>query len=427
MNYETPIAEQTGSMAAGAALHDDERQGGNKSFLIIGLLVLLLVGAGLAYLVYSSMQAPAADDEGDGQLPAITVVSPGQETIQGEITATGTIAARREVPVGVVGEGGRVVSVPVDAGAWVRQGQVLVVIDRSVQQQQAVGLAANIEVAQADANLAQANLARALKLVDRGFISKADVDRLTATRDAANARVKVARAQLNETRARNARLNIVAPTSGLLLERNVEPGQTVSAGSPPLFRIAKNGEMEVMAMVSEDQIATLPRGVSAAITPTGSKNTYNGQVWQISPTIDPQSRQGTARIALPYAEGLRPGGFATAVIKSGTAVATLLPESAVLADDAGSFVYVINAENKATRRSVTTGPVTPNGVTILEGISGSEKIVLRAGGFLTEGESVKPVFAPETQAPAAPAAEATPKPAPENGAEPPAATGEGEE
>ncbi|MEO9669535.1 MAG: hypothetical protein ABJF80_01740, partial [Marinomonas sp.] len=228
MNYETPIAEQTGSMAASAALHDDERQGGNKSLLIIGLLVLLLVGAGLAYLVYSSMQAPPVDDEGDGQLPAITVVSPGQETIQGEITATGTIAARREVPVGVVGEGGRVVSVPVDAGAWVRQGQVLVVIDRSVQQQQAVGLAANIEVAQADANLAQANLARALKLVDRGFISKADVDRLTATRNAANARVKVARAQLNETRARNARLNIVAPTSGLLLERNVEPGQTVS-------------------------------------------------------------------------------------------------------------------------------------------------------------------------------------------------------
>ncbi|MEO9670546.1 MAG: HlyD family efflux transporter periplasmic adaptor subunit [Marinomonas sp.] len=191
--------------------------------------------------------------------------------------------------------------------------------------------------------------------------------------------------------------------------------------------MAKNGEMEVMAMVSEDQIATLPRGVSAVITPTGSNKTYNGQVWQISPTIDPQSRQGTARIALPYAEGLRPGGFATAVIKSGTAVATLLPESAVLADDAGSFVYVINAENKATRRSVTTGAVTPNGVTILEGISGSEKIVLRAGGFLTEGESVKPVFAPDTQAPAAPAAEAAPESTPENGAEPPAATGEGEE
>ncbi len=427
MNYETSItgeadAQQTGSLSAGAAMDDDGPQGRNKSLIIIGALVVLAVLAILAYLAYSSSQTPAADDESDGQLPAITVVSPGQETIQGEITATGTIAARREVPVGAVGEGGRVVSVPVDAGDWVRQGQVLVVIDRSVQQQQAVGLAASIEVAQADANLAQANLARALKLVDRGFISKADVDRLTATRDAANARVKVARAQLNETRARNARLNIVAPTSGLLLERNVEPGQTVGAGSPPLFRIAKNGEMEVMAMVSEEQIATLPQGVSAQITPTGSGKTYNGQVWQIAPTIDAQSRQGIARIALPYAEGLRPGGFATAVIKSGTAVATLLPESAVLADDAGSFVYVINAENKATRRSVTTGPVTPNGVTIMEGINGTEKIVLRAGGFLTEGETVKPVFAPDSEAPPKPAAKPSPNPA----AQEPAPTAESE-
>ncbi len=407
MNYETSItdnadAQQAGSISASAAMHDDAQQGRNKSLIIIGALVVLAVLAVLAYLAYSSSQAPATDDEGDGQLPAITVVSPGQETIQGEITATGTIAARREVPVGAVGEGGRVISVPVDAGDWVRQGQVLVVIDRSVQQQQAVGLSAQIEVAQADANLAQANLARALKLVDRGFISKADVDRLTATRDAANARVKVARAQLNETRARNARLNIVAPTSGLLLERSVEPGQTVSSGSPPLFLIAKDGGMELLAMVSEEQIATLPRGVSAQITPTGSGKTYDGQVWQISPVIDPQSRQGIARIALPYAEGLRPGGFATAVIKSGTAVATLLPESAVLADDAGSFVYVIGAENKAIRRSVTTGPVTPNGVTIMEGINGTEKIVLRAGGFLTEGETVKPVFAPESEAPEAP-------------------------
>jgi multidrug efflux pump subunit AcrA (membrane-fusion protein) len=81
------------------------------------------------------------------------------------------------------------------------------------------------------------------------------------------------------------------------------------------------------------------------------------------------------------------------VIKSGTAVATLLPESSVLSDADGSFVYVIDADNKARRRAVETGTVTPNGVTITSGLVGTEKIVLRAGGFLTEGETVKPVFA----------------------------------
>src|SRR3546814_6148132 len=96
------------------------------------------------------------------------------------------------MPVGVVGEGGRVVSVSVEQGQWVRAGQVLASIDRSVQSQQARAQAAQVEVARADAQLAQSNLDRALQLVERGFISKADVDRLTATRDAARARVEVA-------------------------------------------------------------------------------------------------------------------------------------------------------------------------------------------------------------------------------------------
>ena len=133
-----------------------------------------------------------------GQIPAVTVLAPGSGTIEGVINATGTLAARREMPVGVVGEGGRVISVPVEAGDWVGAGQVLAVIDRSVQSQQAESQAAQIQVARADAELAQANLDRALQLVDRGFISKADVDRLTATRDAAAARVRVAEAQYGE-------------------------------------------------------------------------------------------------------------------------------------------------------------------------------------------------------------------------------------
>ena len=64
------------------------------------------------------------------------------------------------MPVGVVGEGGRVVSVPVDAGDWVSQGQVLARIDRSVQSQQVQSFSAQVQVAQSDADLAQANLDR---------------------------------------------------------------------------------------------------------------------------------------------------------------------------------------------------------------------------------------------------------------------------
>lgn len=392
MNYETTItAETQDDIPADAGTHQAPRPSSSlpRILIISGLGLIALLAAIAAYFVMAGGEPVAAVDDGT-QAPVVTVIAPGKSTISGVIEAPGTLAARRPMPVGVVGEGGQVLSVRVDAGDWVQQGQVLAVIDRSVQNQQAAAQSAQIEVSRADAQLARANLDRSLQLVERGFVSKADVDRLTATRDAAVARVKVAEAQLAELRARTARLNIVAPASGYVLERNVEPGQTVSAGSPALFTIASGGEMEMLAQLSESQLASLSQGVSANVVPTGSAKTFEGQVWQLSPVIDLQTRQGTARIALPYAPELRPGGFATARINSGTMEATVLPESAVLADDDGSFVYVIDGENKAIRTSVTTGMVTADGIAITEGLTGSELVVLRAGGFLNPGEIVQP-------------------------------------
>ncbi|WP_338446736.1 efflux RND transporter periplasmic adaptor subunit [Pelagerythrobacter marensis] len=391
MNYESPVTAETAKAYPGGLVDESEaRVRRRRRWIVIGVLALIVLGA-IAFFVARGGEgggAGAGDDQ--SQLPVISVITPGKTTIQGQIEASGTLAARRPLPVGSVGEGGRVLSVPVDAGDWVSQGQVLAVIDRAVQVQQIASARANVDVAQADADLAQANLDRALQLVDRGFISKADVDRLTATRDAARARVQVARAQLAELRERTARLNIYAPASGLLLERNVEPGQTVGAGSAALFTIAKGGEMEMLAKVSEADLARLSVGTQASVRPVGAETSFTGQIWQLSPTIEADNRQGTARIALSYSPELRPGGFASATINSGTMVAPMLPESAILSDDDGSYVYVIDDENKAQRRSVRLGLVTDRGIAIAEGLSGTEQVVLRAGGFLTEGETVSP-------------------------------------
>ena len=263
-------------------------------------------------------------------------------------------------------------------------------IDRAVQTQQAASLEASVGVSRADLNLAQANLDRAEQLVDRGFISKADIDRLTATRDAAAARLRVSQAQLNETRARNSRLNIVAPKGGFVLERNVEPGQTVTQGSGTLFLLAQNGEMELQALLGEADLANVSVGTRTQVTPVGTDKVLTGQIWQISPMIDPQSRQGIARISLGYDSALRPGGFASARIQSGTSEASVLPESAVLNDSKGSFVYIIGPDNKAVRRDVVIGSVSSAGLSIASGLTGTEKVVLRAGGFLNPGETVRP-------------------------------------
>jgi len=389
MNYDTrldaklPLAEANSAYAEEAPPFP-----ARKAMLAVGAAAVAVVGIWFATHRDSASSAVPVNPA-----PLVTVAVPGQTQIAGTVNVNGALAAKHDMPIGVVGDGGTVVSVLVNPGDWVRKGQVLAIIDRQVQTQQQANSAANVGVAQADARIAQANLDRGLKLVANGFISNADIDKLTAVRDAANARVKVAQAQLGEVQARLRRLTIVSPADGLLLDRTLEPGQVVSPGSGVLFRIAEHGDMEMRARLSETDLQQLKLGQEVKVSPVGSAKQFTGKIWQISPVIDPATRQGVARIALAYSPDIRPGGFASAEIRSGTISAPLLPESALQSDNAGNYVYVINGSNKAERRRVKIALVTEKGVAVASGLNGSEKVVLRAGAFLNEGETVDPRLA----------------------------------
>jgi RND family efflux transporter MFP subunit len=357
--------------------------------IAVGAIVILLLIA--FFMLRGGDEAATADKAGaGGQVPTATVIVPGRSQVARSITASGPLAARRDQPIGVAGEGGPVTRVLVDAGSWVGAGQVLATIDRSVQSQEAAQLAASVQVARADAALAQNELERAQALLGRGFISKAEIDRKTSARDAAAARVRVAQAQLAASRARVGRLDIRAPTSGLILSRNIEVGQVVGAGSGALFRLALGGEMEMRAQLSQEDLMAIHTGMAATVTPVGSDQGFNGSVWQVAPTIDPQSRLGEVRIAVPFNAALRPGGFAEAHISAGATTAPMLPQSAVLSDDKGNYVYIVNAKNEVERRDVKIGTVDSSGVTIAEGITGQESVVLSAGPFLNPGQKVLP-------------------------------------
>jgi HlyD family secretion protein len=376
MNYETSTiaADEHLALPGGEV---DRRSRRRRLYIALAIGAMLAVGV-LWYAMAGSRgeeTLPKAAGARSQQIPAISVAVPGRDTVRSIISGTGSLAARREMPIGIVGEGGVVTRVLVEPGTWVRAGQVLATVDRSVQVQTAQSLAAGVEVARADARIAQTELDRALQ---------------QATRDAARARVSVAEAQLAEARARNQRLDIRAPEAGLVLARAVEPGQIVQGGNAVLFRIAAGGQLEMLAQLSESDLVRLRPGVPAQVTPVGSSNSFEGQVWQVSPVIDPQTRQGIARIALPYDPALRPGGFASARIMAGASSSPLLPESAVLSDSDGNYVYIVNARDETERRAVTIGEVSDQGVSIASGLDGTERVVLSAGGFLSPGQKVQP-------------------------------------
>jgi RND family efflux transporter MFP subunit len=369
----------------GDDIADATRRSRRRLIWIAGAVVILLAIAAL-------MVMRSHRDKGNvtATLPTVTVIVPGRVPVAATITATGTLSAKREMPVGVAGEGGMVSRVLVDAGSWVHAGETLATVDPAVQAAQTSQAQAQIASAEANAKLAQANLDRALALVSRGFISKADIDSRTASRDAANAAVRLAQAQYRENIARLGRLDIRAPAAGLVLARNVEPGQVVSSGSSALFSIAMDGIFELRAKLAEQDLAGVRVGMPVTVTPIGTTQQFTGTVWQVSPIIDPTTRQGEARVQLAYAPALRPGGFASARFSSADSTAPKLPESAVLSDAKGNYVYIVDAQNRVARRDVKVGDVADDGIAIVSGLAGDERVVYSAGAFLNPGDKVIP-------------------------------------
>ena len=273
-----------------------------------------------------------------------------------------------------------------------RAGQTLAVIDRSVQAQEAAQLAAQIEVARADLRLAQNELDRAQALVARGFVSQADLDRKRATRDAAAARVRVAQADSR----RDPRPH--RPARRPRADRRPRPRAATSRRarwSAPargaLFRIAAGGEMELLARLPQTDLARLSAGVPVTVTPVGSdRNPIRAASGRSRRSSIRRPARAWPASRSPINRDLRPGGFAAAEIRAGSTTAPLLPESAVLTDDAGTYVMIVGPNNTVQRRAVRIGSVTDRGVVVAQGLNGNERVVESAGAFLNPGERIRP-------------------------------------
>jgi HlyD family secretion protein len=305
------------------------------------------------------------------------------------VTFTGAIAARYDMPIGNDGDTGRIVGVYVQPGDHVQKGQLLAKLNDEVLIPQVERLRASLEQAQAQAALSAAEYRRAQGVEAAGALSAEDIEkrRATAVTDAAN--VKVVAAQLAEFQARLGRTRIVAPVAGTVLTRRAEAGQIANPGGDALFRIASNGEVEMRGQLAEQDLAQVKVGDSASVQLTGLPQAFQGKVWLLGAIIDPQTRLGEIRIALPSDPALRPGAFARGTVSVAKAMRPVVPQTAVLNDVNGSYVFIVNGQGHAERRAVRAADTSAQGVVIASGLNGDERVVTTAAGFLRDGEPVK--------------------------------------
>jgi HlyD family secretion protein len=331
-------------------------------------------------------------------VPLVSVVTPGVEPVSTQVTFTGTIEARHQLPIGNSGDTGRIVAVYVQVGDHVRRGQLLAQLDDSVLAPQVAQLSAALDQARAQASLSAAEYRRGVAAGAAGGLSAQDIEKLQATSvmDAAN--IKVVAAQLAVMRAKLALTRIVAPVDGIVLTRNAEVGQIAGSGGTPLFDLEDSGQVEMIGQVAEQDMADLKVGQAASVYLIGNPQPFVGHIWLLGAVIDPQSRLGEVRIALTPDPALRPGAFARSGVTLDRAERPVLPETAVMADNAGSYVYVVGTDDTVQRHKVQVGSVMPAGVVIAQGLTGREHVVAMDGGFLHTGEkvSVASVGAPQS-------------------------------
>jgi HlyD family secretion protein len=352
--------------------------------VIVGVVVLLAVRLTQALGV-----KPVTDRNA---IPTVSVTEVGVSTVPTTVSIIGTIAARYDMPIGVEGDGGRVAAIYVEAGDHVKSGQVLARLNVSVLEPQVANLEAALEQARAEAELADAEYRRAQAVGASGALSAEETQRRKSAGVTAAAKVKVAAAQLAEAQARLARAAVRAPADGIILTRNVEVGQAATAGGEALFRLSQGGEVELRGQVAEQDLPLLKVGQAVNVRLTGTSRVYEGRVRLLGAVIDPQTRLGQARVTLTPDPNLRPGAFARAEVTVSNADRAVLPQTAVLTDDKGTYVLIVNAQHKIERRTVHVSGIVQNGVTIADGIGGTDQVVATAGAFLQEGELVNPVM-----------------------------------
>ena len=317
------------------------------------------------------------------------------QPLAGGGTATafaGEVRARHE-PVLGFRIGGKLAERFVDVGARVKKGDPLARLDAADVALALEGARAQLESAKADLALAEAELERHRSLFERQLVSRSLYDTRVAQRDAAQARVRQAKAQVSASGNQAAYARLLAPADGVIAQRLAEAGQVVQAGQP-VFVLAQDGEREVAIAIPERRAAEFAPGRALAVELWSEPGVrLPASVREIAPAADPQARTYAARVAFDAGASRGELGQSARVYALEAAGSTLsVPLSAVHGADGETAVWVVDAATATVHlRPVHAGAFGEATVPVISGLEAGEWIVAAGVHLLQEGQKIRPI------------------------------------
>ena len=319
---------------------------------------------------------------GEDAIPILRVgLQPRAQTYASEAT----IEAIRQATVAAQVQG-RVLEVRVDAGARVRQGDVLMRIDTREADQAVAVAAANVAAADARLIDARASFERLRSLRERNFVSAAAVDQARAVLDTASAQRKAAAAGQAQAEASRGFATVTAPLTGIVAQRLTEVGEMAQPGRP-LLTVYAPGGLRAVAEVPQSRLAELgpPTGrLAAKVEFPESGRWLDAAGVVVLPSADPRTHTARVRVDLPAdVSGVVPGLAARVHFSVGEVQRLAVPAAAILRRGELTGVYVSDGKGGFSLRQLRVGsPLGDGSVEVLAGLSGGESIALdpvRAG------------------------------------------------
>lgn len=308
-------------------------------------------------------------------------VAASYQPVSIERTIAGTLQAIREVRI-INQTPGLLIELPVYPGDKVETSQLLAKLDDNRLQAEHLKATASL-------NQAKLDLRRLQDLAPRKLASESEIAQAKTQTDIASAELQLKQTELAHTR-------ITAPISGVISQREVEPGDVLPLHTH-ILSLLDTSSLKAEIHISELLLPLISDGSEVDIRIDALGDTpYKGIITRIYPSIDKITRKGTLEIELkPLPEGARAGQLCRVTIYTAEKKRLMIPYESVRHDKQGAYVYSID-NNIAKRTNITTGVQNAEQIEVLQGLKDQQPIIHRGFFGLKDNTTVKVVTPSQT-------------------------------